>query len=408
MPGALLAQYYDDPGLGSRPVAAHPQDYKPLGIRAGAFMLHPGVQVGAEYTDNVLFSDGEKSSDTIFHVRPYISAQSTWSQHSLNVSLSADIARHADFSVRDYEDYFFGVSGRVDVKTRSYLTYSVDYLDLHEDLNSRGSEQGIEPTRYNSTGFTLGYDHTFNRLSLGASYGWSQFDYDNVLDANGEIIDNQDRDRDSNTYSLRAGYQFRTDQQVYVSYTGYSRDFDQQFDRNGYERAGDGYSVNGGLRLSITGKLNGNIFASYHNRDFDDPRLPSADGFAGGAGLTWLPTQLTTVYASMASSIEDTTNRDSSGYLQRIYTLRADHELRRHLQLNTFVSYRTYDYQPIENAPETARSQDDSWRAGFGANWFINRHAYLNASYTWESLDSSVANDDYTVNRVWLLLGLEY
>ena len=47
-----FAQYYDSPGLGQKPVAAHPQDYKPLGVRAGGFMLHPGVQLAAEYTDN--------------------------------------------------------------------------------------------------------------------------------------------------------------------------------------------------------------------------------------------------------------------------------------------------------------------------------------------------------------------
>ena len=39
---SVYAQSYDNPGLGQQPVAAHPQDYKPLGIRAGTFMLHPG------------------------------------------------------------------------------------------------------------------------------------------------------------------------------------------------------------------------------------------------------------------------------------------------------------------------------------------------------------------------------
>jgi len=48
LPGPLLAQYYDDPGLGQKPVVGHPQDYKPLVVRAGAFMLHPGVELAAE------------------------------------------------------------------------------------------------------------------------------------------------------------------------------------------------------------------------------------------------------------------------------------------------------------------------------------------------------------------------
>ena len=55
-PCVLFAQNYDDPGLGEKPVSAHPQDYKPLGIRAGSFMLHPGVQLAAEFTDNVFYT----------------------------------------------------------------------------------------------------------------------------------------------------------------------------------------------------------------------------------------------------------------------------------------------------------------------------------------------------------------
>jgi len=193
--GTADAQYYNDPGLGQMPVATHPQDYKPLGIRAGAFMLHPGAQLGVEWTDNVFYADKLLKSDTIFHVRPYITAQSTWSRHSLNISLAADFAFYDKYSVRNYEDYFFGVNGRVDVKNRSYFSYSADYMNLHEDLNNRTAEQGIEPTRYDYYGGRIGYDHSFNRLSLGAFYSLNWLDYDNNVRLDGEVIDNQDRNR---------------------------------------------------------------------------------------------------------------------------------------------------------------------------------------------------------------------
>ncbi len=245
--GKLYAQFYDSPGLGQQPVTTHPQDYKPLGVRAGAFMLHPGVQLAGEYTDNAFYSNDNEQSDTILHVRPYITAQSGWSRHSLNISLAADIARYNDFGERDYEDYIFGITGRVDVKNRSFMSYSLDYMDLHEGLNNRSSEQGVEPTKYNLTGGSIGYDHTINRLSLAAKYAFYKLDFDNVRGANGRIIDNQDRDRKNNSYSLRAGYQFQTDKEAFVSYTGYNVDYDQKYDRNGFDRGGDGYTISGGL-----------------------------------------------------------------------------------------------------------------------------------------------------------------
>ena len=168
LPACGFAQYYDSPGLGEKPVTTHPQDYKPLGIRAGGFMLHPGVQLAAQYTDNAFYNEQASESDTIFHLRPYLNAQSTWSKHSLYVRLAADIARYRDYTFRDYEDYFLQVGGKMDVRNRSYFTYSADYMNLHEGLNSRDSEQGLEPTRYDLWGASGGYSHTFNRLTLGA------------------------------------------------------------------------------------------------------------------------------------------------------------------------------------------------------------------------------------------------
>lgn len=407
LPGNLLAQYYDNPGLGQKPVAQHPQDYKPLGIRAGSFMLHPGVQLAAEFTDNAFYTREAEESDTIFHIRPYITAQSTWSTHSLSVRLAADFARYADFGFRDFEDYFFQLSGRVDVRNRSYFSYGLDYMNLHEGLNSRDSEQGFEPTRYDLYGANAGYDHTFNRLSLGVMYNYQQLDFDNALSIVDGVINNQDRDREGHNWTLRAGYQFKADMQAFMSYSGYKVEYDEPVDRNGFERSGDGYTINGGLSFNITGKLDGDVYASYHDRSYDDPRLENVTGWAGGAGLTWLPTYLTTVYGSITSSVAETTNEYASGYLRTLYSLRVDHELRRFLQINGFVSYSDNDYQLIQGAPADARRYDEIFRAGFGISWFINRHIFLNASYDYEKLRTNVPGDGYEVNRIWLTLGLE-
>ena len=34
------------------------------------------------------------------------------------------------------------------VKSRSAFRYTLDYMKLHEGLNNRESEQGVEPTKY--------------------------------------------------------------------------------------------------------------------------------------------------------------------------------------------------------------------------------------------------------------------
>lgn len=407
LPASVYAQRYDNPGLGQKPVVAHPQDYKPLGIRAGSFMLHPGIQLAAEFSDNVFFTREDKQSDTIYHIRPYINAQSTWSRHSLNISLAADIARYHKYDFRNYEDYFLTVSGRVDVKNRSAFSYGAQYMHLHEGLDNRDSEQGFEPTRYDLYGANIGYDHTFNRLSLGAGIRWARMNFDNALALDGDVINNEDRDRDVLAWSADAGYQFKADMAAFARYTGYKTNYDQELDRNGYARSGNGYSLDGGMRFTLTGKLNGDVYAGYRSRSYDSPVLPDTSGWGFGGGLAWTPTYLTSIYGRFDSAIQETTDGNSSGYLRNLYSVRVDHELTRFLQINGIASYSNNDYQLIDSAPDDARSWDKIYRAGLGLSWFINRHLFLSASYDWSKLKTDAPEGGYTVNRVWLTLGIE-
>jgi hypothetical protein len=407
LPATLWAQSYDNPGLGQKPVTSHPQDFKPLGIRAGSFMLHPGVELAAEFNDNILYTQNFELSDTIYHIRPYFTAQSNWTRHSLNIRLAADFAIYDDYDFRNYEDYFALLGGRVDVASRGSFNYGLNYMQLHEDRNIRSAEQGIEPTVYSLSGGSLGYDHTFNRLSLGILYGYDSLDYDDNRNLEGDIIDNQDRSRDTNSLMLRAGYQFQTDKQAFLSVIFNDVDYKEKFDRNDLARDSDGYSINGGVSFSMTGVLVGDVFISYLDQSYDDPTLEDVNGWSGGLGLTWLPTTLTTVNARITSSIDQTTDQYSSGYLRTLYSLRVDHELLRNLQLMGMVSYTNNNYQLIDDAPEDARDKDKYWSAAIGATYFFNRSLYLSVSYNYNDFSTNVPNDNFTANRFWLVLGLE-
>lgn len=403
----VYAQTYDNPGLGQDPVTTHPQDYKPLGIRAGTFMLHPGVELAAEWTDNVFYSTYNTQSDFIYHIRPYFTAQSTWSRHSLTVRVAADFGIHDKYSFRNYQDYFLNIGGRLDVKTRSAFDYNLDWMRLHEGLNNRAAEQGVDPTVYYMWDAGLGFEHQFNRLSIGVRYDYVNLDFDNNVRPNGEIINNQDRNRHDSLYDIRLGYQFKSDMQAFIGGTWRQVKYEEEYDRNGLNRNGDGYNLRAGLSMGITGVLVGEVFASYHDMGYDDPILPNVNGWRLGAGLVWYPSLLTTVNASVTSTVQETTNQYASGYLGTLYAVRVNHELLRDVQLNAQVSYRDNDYQLIESAPANARQYDRVFSAGIGANYFINRSVYLSLSYDYSKLDSNLASDDFTVNRVWFVLGLE-
>jgi hypothetical protein len=402
-----FAQSYDNPTVGQSPVVEHPQDYKPLGIRAGSIMVHPGIELAAEFNDNILFTHDNTLSDEIRHVRPYVTAQSTWSRHSVSARLAADIARYADNSFRDYEDYFLQVGGHIDVKLQSKFSYGLDSMELHEERNVRSAEQGIGPTNYTLTGGNLGYDHTFNRLSLGLAYTPRSLSYDNTQRLDGSIIDNSDRDRTEQTYSARFGYQLTTGKQVFAKVGLTDVEYDQKFDRNGFDSSSDGFFLDAGMDWQLTGVLKGDAYVSYNERSYDDPNLADIDGWGPGAGLTWRPTKLTTVRGTINTSIEDTTQSTASGYQRTLYSVRVDHELLRNLQINGQLSYYENDYELLPDAPEFAREEDTVRRVGVGVTYFVNRSVWISASYDFTDFSSNIPNDDYESNVAWLVLGLE-
>jgi len=71
------------------------------------------------------------------------------------------------------------------------------------------------------------------------------------------------------------------------------------------------------------------------------------------------------------------------------------------------VSYTNNDYQLIDNAPENARDTDKLWNLAIGATYFFNRSVFLSASYNYTKFSTNVPNDNFKVNRFWLVLGLE-
>jgi hypothetical protein len=209
-------------------------------------------------------------------------------------------------------------------------------------------------------------------------------DYDDALGFDNDVIDNDDRDSEDPGWMVRAGYQFRTEMQAFASYTGNSYEYDQNLDRNGYARSGDGYSASAGVGFTATGKLNGQLYATYASRSYDDPRLPETSGWAVAPAFRTptYPTRRSSRWPPASRKPPASTARlpaqsPTAARGSRTAALRADQR---------FCVLQHNDYQLLPGAPASARAWDHIWRAGVGASWFIHRHFFLNASYDFETL----------------------
>lgn len=401
------AQQYFDPGIMQRTIESKPDDYAPVGARVGSFMFWPGAELVYESNDNVFYDETDEIDDTIWHVRPWVNVASDWNRHSLNFSGWADFARYDDFGVLDYEDWALRLDGRFDVKRESFFSWEVSEMSLHEDRRSPDARQGLKVTEFDYGGYGFGYDHTFNKLTLGAYLRGNYFDYKNNVNLDGEVIDNQFRDRDETTFTFRADYLSRPGRTYFAAVGRAEIDYDITVDPNGFRRSSSSDFLRLGVNWDLTGKLNGELFGQWTDRDYDDPTFPSVDGFNLGAGLTWTPTQLTTVSLRLAGGPQETVQADAAGYFSRLYSVRVQHELRRNLLLNLRASYTDNDYESLPGAPPDSLRDTQITRAGAGLTYLLNRNFYVSGGYVYEDQSSNQARFEYRSNRWFLTLGIE-
>lgn len=402
----VQAQQYFDPGIFQRTVEQKPDDYLARGARLGSFHFSPGVDLAWEHNDNVFYLPEGEIGDDVFHVRPWASLFSDWNRHSLNVTAAADLADYRDYGANDYDDWAAQVDGQVDVSRDDWFSYNVQWMHLHEDRRNPDSRFGIEPTVFDYGGYGLGYDHVFNRLKLGISYNYNFFDYDDNYTGAGELIDNQDRDRDQDRVTLRGDWQVGPETAIFASYALNSIDYDYPVDDGDYYRDSDGQAVAAGVHWDMSDLLVGDLSVGWASQDYDSPMLHDVDGFNLGAGLTWTPRQTTLVNVRFAGGPQETTQPGTSGYFSRLYSARVQQELKPNLLLHLRGSLTDNDYEN-STASGGDLAQTDVSRLGVGATYLFNRNLSVSAGYTWESQDANLGQYEYDANRIFLSLGVE-
>ena len=407
LPVAAFAQQYSDPLLRQDAIQRKPADFRSTGIRIGSFTLAPAADLSWESNDNIFYSKTDKVSDNVMHLRPRASLMSGWSRHELNINAIADIVRHSTFDNENTDNWAVHLDGRVDVKRRSALSYNAGYARLHEDRSSPDDVGGIKPTGFDYTEFGVGYSHTFNRLTADLGYDNKNHNYANNRDSGGNILDNQDRDRSHQDLSLRLSYARSSKSSVFVSAASNSVNYDQRLTNDGEQRSSDGYNLNGGVSFDITGLITGDLYLAYSSQSYDDAGFKDVNGFGIGAALDWQPTKLTDVSFNFSNTPQETTQAGTSGYFSSVYSVRAQHELRRNLLVNVNYSFADNDYQLNGNPSNNSMKNTQVARAGLGLNYMINKNLSLSGGYSYQKQSANSSLFEYQSNRWFLVFGAE-
>lgn len=393
-PTAAEAQQEPDPNV---PVQNRPRpEFDPLGIRAGGFLIFPRLTVAETYDSNVFAEPDEEEDDLITVIEPVVEVRSNFPRHELGFEAGAEIGFFAEETDENYQNYFVSTGGTLDVTRNAALSADIGYARDHESRESPESPDAAEePTPIDEYNAQLSFRQVFNRLNyrlLGAA-GFSDFqDVDAI--AGGEI-NQDDRDRFEYDARLRVGYLVSPRFNLFTEGLYTLTDYQVQEDDAGFDRDSQGFGVNAGVEVDLTAILFGEVFGGYRFETFDDNAFDDVSGFWFGAGLTWNVTDLTTIELVGERDVEATTQAGAGGDLATDIRLEVTHELLRNLLLNGFAGYSRDEFEGIDRT-------DNTYLAGAGAEYLVNRYLSVELGYRFSDRDSDVDDEEFTRHIVSL------
>jgi hypothetical protein len=361
----------------------------PLGIRAGGFMMYPRLRLSTAYDSNIFATRTNREDDIIILVEPQVTFNSDFPRHAMNFGAGGQVAFFLDESDENYQDLFAFLSGRLDVVRDAAIDGQLRVDRLHETRDSPEDPGARKPQRYVRGLAALGYRQSFNRLSFRVGGQFQTFDYSSVFGLP------DDRDRDRYEANARVGFQVAPRINLFTEGAYNWVRYDEDVDRNGFERDSDGFAIRAGVGIEITAVLFGEVFGGYRKQRYDEATFDDVDGFNFGGRLTWNPTGLTSLTFTGSRDIEATTQSGAAGNFQTDLGLRVDHELMRSVLVNARVGWRRDDFQGTNR-------EDDTLRAGAGITYQLNRNIGVDLDYGFTDRDSSINALDYSRHVVRL------
>lgn len=391
------------PALGQAPedlpVRERPRpDYAPIGIGLAGIFFYPSIGLSGAYNDNVDATETNRIGDLFTVLTPALSVRSDRSWGGWRAGLDGAFGLYAREPRQNYADLSATLGGTYDAAAAGVFSLDGGYARRHEDPSSPDDAGTIEPTVYYRADAGVSYRHRFNRLSVRLDLAAQDYRYDDGLTATGPV-DNADRDRIETEQALRLSYETRPGYTLFIRGALNQRTYAEDRDRNGVDRDSDGYRLDAGIALDLTGLLRLELSAGYLSQDYDDPSLEPVDGIAAGARLTWNVTRLTTVTATIDRDVEETTVSGASGRLDTLGRLEVDHELRRNIILSADLGYQRSKFEGTSRV-------DNIFDAGVSADYLLSPGVSLSASANHLRRASDAAGADFSRNV--FRLGLRY
>jgi hypothetical protein len=369
------------------------EDLDPQGAVLGGFRMFPSLSLAAVSNDNIFATNEDRLSDDVYELNPRIDFRSDWSRNALNASVESSINRYSSFSSENHTNTAASLGGRWDTARNGFFFGEYERGTSHEDRASPDDAGGDTPIKFDRDELVLNYRLRPGRMFAQAGVTLRSLDYVDVARGD-EIINNDDRDRDTFRGLFRVGYELSDSYGIFLQRIQSSITYVGDRDDFGFNRNGSGHETVLGATFNVSELLFGDIFFGTKSQEYHDPRFEKIGGSAYGADLAWNITQLTTLNFFASREVEPTTLIGSAGVDTSRFSIGADHELLRNLILSLEWGNTDEDFKGIDR-------NDESSSLVFSARYLMNRRMEVRFSYIDQERSSSTEADlEYARRRI--------
>jgi len=377
-----------------RRVQPEEEPFGPVGVRAGAFLLRPSIELQTGHDSNAQkVANGQSSWFNT--VTGQLQAQSQWQRHELVLDLRGSYTAYHDVDGLDKPEMLASLKGRIDVSSVSRIELESKFGLATQFPSSPDAVAAVrrQPNVY-SFGQTAAWVQRFNRFEATLGAGIERNVYQDADLTNGTTLSLEDRNYNEYSARLRGAYEWSPDTRPFVEVSVDRRERDLPVDFSGLARDSNGYVLRAGITLGRKERLSGEFSIGFAHRSYADPSLNDVQGMIYDASLVWLATGLTTFKLNATSGIEETAVPGASGVLRHDVKFTVEHALRRWLIASASIGFLRDDYVG-------ANITNDYLRSSLALTYSLNRSLALKAEYRNEQLYSSTPGTDYSAN-IWL------
>lgn len=305
--------------------------YQPKGIEVGSFLLLPQIEVEESYNSNVFARSTQKKDDFITRVAPEFQLRSRFSNHMLNVAGRVEQHLFRTYTHDNHLDASLNFDGRYDFSREWEGTAALDLSQRSEDRGSPDDQNGREPARALAVVGRTGSKIQLGRFTFSGELNGARRRYGDVETSSGGAIPNADRNRWEMAAIGRGSYEIFPGYSAVVEMQGNRRQYDQEFDRNGYQRSSTGMRAEAGIGVDISQLIRGDFLVGYMMQDYEDRRFNDPTGLSLKSVFNWTPTRLTVVVLSLERTVQETTTERASGMIHTGGSLLVRHEFQRNI-----------------------------------------------------------------------------